>query len=476
MNTRDNDILKWSTKDLLQATGGELLYGTGTADFTGIGIDSRTISTGELYVAVIGEVHDGHRFAADVVQKGIKGLIIGGNSPVDLPHDRWRHQDITCIRVADTIAALGRIARWHRQRYPVKVVAITGSNGKTTTREMTGNVVGHRYRTLSSPGNFNNEIGLPLSLFRLRERHEAAVLELGMNRPGEIGRLGRICRPDIGVITNVGPVHLEFLGSIENVARAKGELLETVRDGGTVVLNADDPYVSGLLVPESKNRLTFGFTETADIRAQHIEAVGNGNRFELVMPSGTVTVHLESPGKYMIYNALAAAAAGFLLDVAPDGIQKGLEAFSPIKGRMRIIETANGLHVIDDTYNANPVSMQAALENLTAMRGKSRGFAVLGDMLELGKDAGGLHEELGAMAVRTGIYGIYATGDYAPAVARGAKASASGDQRIFTGTKPEITEQLVRDLSGSDWLLVKGSRGMAMETIVDSVLTWADQA
>ncbi len=236
----------WTTEQVLTATGGSHDFRIGGQAFAGIGIDSRTIGPDDLFVAIAGESHDGHRFVADVLDRGVKGVVAADDQVASLPTTRMAAANIACIAVADTTRALGAMARFNRNRGNLKVVAITGSNGKTSTRMLMDQVMSRTFSTLSTSGNLNNHIGLPLTLFRLTPGHQAAVLELGMNHAGEITRLGRICEPDVGVITNVGPAHLEGLGTIENVARAKGELLDTIRPGGTAILNADDPRVAAM--------------------------------------------------------------------------------------------------------------------------------------------------------------------------------------------------------------------------------------
>ncbi|MFZ1986433.1 MAG: UDP-N-acetylmuramoyl-tripeptide--D-alanyl-D-alanine ligase, partial [Desulfatitalea sp.] len=256
----------WTPDHITQATDGRMLYGTTGARFSGVAIDSRTIAADELFVAIRGATHDGHAFIDKMVAKGVKGIVVQADAEAALHHDQWRGQGVACFAVADTTRALGALAAYQRGRARIPVVAITGSNGKTTTRQMTTLVMARRFNTLSTEGNFNNEIGLPLTLFRLTEAHQAAVLELGMNHPGEMTRLGAICRPTIALITMVGPAHLEFLGSLEGVARAKGELMAQVDPQGTVVLNADDPHVAALARQTDRKILFFGTSAQAQVR------------------------------------------------------------------------------------------------------------------------------------------------------------------------------------------------------------------
>ncbi|MBI5895759.1 MAG: UDP-N-acetylmuramoyl-tripeptide--D-alanyl-D-alanine ligase, partial [Desulfobacterales bacterium] len=354
--------MDWTPDHILKATAGRLLYGRPDAHFDGVAIDSRTIAAGQLFVAIRGEKHDGHTFIEQVAAKGVRGIIVSADTETTLPHARWRAQGVTCVAVADTTTALGRLAAYQRGRSQIPVVAITGSNGKTTTRQMTTLVMARRFNTLSTEGNFNNEIGLPLTLFRLNEAHQAAVLELGMNHPGEMTRLGAICRPTIALITMVGPAHLEFLGSLEGVARAKGELMAQVLPDGIVALNSDDPHVAALARQTDRRCVFFGTAAHAQVQARNIGETEQGVAFDLVLPKETIRIALKTPGRFMVTNALAAATAGHLAGLTGAEIKAGLEAFAPGKGRLHVVTSAGGVHVIDDTYNANPASMAAAIE------------------------------------------------------------------------------------------------------------------
>jgi UDP-N-acetylmuramoyl-tripeptide--D-alanyl-D-alanine ligase len=468
--------MNWTPDQIVQATGGRLLYGPSGACFDGVGIDSRNIGRGQVFVAIRGATHDGHAFVAQVVQMGVKAIVVAQQPAVALQHDLWQSQGVTCVAVADTTAALGALAAFQRSRAAIPVVAITGSNGKTSTRQMTTLVMEQGFNTLSTQGNFNNEIGLPLTLFHLTADHQAAVLELGMNHYGEISRLGAICRPTIGVITNVGPAHLEFLGSLEGVARAKGELLAQVATDGTVVLNRDDPLVAALAGQSSRRVLFFGQSAEAAVRAQRVVESDRGVSFELVLPGGRTPVALNTPGRFMVSNALAAASVGHLNGLSAARIKAGLETFAPGKGRLQVIATAKGIHLIDDTYNANPASMAAAFETLQALRKDSPAWIVLGDMRELGAQAVVLHREVGHKAAKAEPERLYAHGPNADAVLQGARSAGMSASRGFSGSKEAIVQDLIGRLEPGAWVLVKGSRGMAMETVVKAIREWADRS
>jgi len=465
----------WTTAEILEATGGDLLLDDLKHSFSGISIDSRNISVDELFVAIKGDTHDGHSFIGDVIERGVSGLLIDRANTHTLPGKESIENGIVCITVNDTIRALGDLAAFNRKHSNASVVAITGSNGKTSTRKMTAGVVSKRFSTLSTSGNLNNLIGLPLTLLNLNLNHRWAVLELGMNSPGEIKRLAEICSPDIGVITNIGPAHLEGLGSLDAIMQAKGELLEEIKPDGTAALNADDPRLLQLADYTSRNVLFFGRSKNARIRARSVKGTGAGLSFTLVLPEESITVDLKTPAAFMISNALAAAAVGYLLGLTAGEIKDGLEDFKPVKGRMNILKTVKGINIIDDTYNANPDSMKAAINTLRSLKGNHMGILIAGDMLELGDHAESMHRNIGRIAAVSDIAKLYVTGQFSQTVASGAMDEDMNPRDIFTGTKEEILEGIKDRLGPGDWVLVKGSRGMTMETIVQGLLDWANQ-
>jgi len=465
--------IPWTVEEVVSATGGQCCFGNMANRFSGIAIDSRHAAPDELFVAICGEVHNGHRFAEAVIDVGGKGVLVNRHETGSLPMDRWKEKNVVCVAVEDTTRALGDLAAYNRRRSEASVIAITGSNGKTTTREMTAAVISGRFSTLTPRGNFNNNIGLPLTLLSLRTDHRCAILELCMNHPGEIRRLGEICRPDIGMITNIGPAHLEGVGTIEGVTKAKAELLETVKPGGTVILNADDGRVSGL-ADRTRNRIIrFGRSANADVRALSVSVEAESAIFTLLLAGEKRSIRLKSPGTFMVSNALAAAAVGHCLGLTAGEIGAGLERFEPVRGRLNIFKLGNEIRLIDDTYNANPESMSAAIDSLKALRGENRGIMVTGDMLELGSHAASLHRDIGAKAATSGISRLYVTGQFAVAVADGARAQSMDAGKIFIGTKEKILEHLIGRIRRGDRVLVKGSRGMRMETIVEGLKKWA---
>jgi UDP-N-acetylmuramoyl-tripeptide--D-alanyl-D-alanine ligase len=465
--------LQWTANEILKATGGELLCGNKEKRFAAVSIESRTITADDVFVAIVGDVHDGHSFIDHVLKQGVVGMVVNRQKVADLPIATWQMQNVACVAVADTTLALGDLAAFHRSRMDVSVIAITGSNGKTTTRQMTAEVVAKKFNTLSTVGNYNNQIGVPLTLLRLMPEHQWAVVELGTNSPGEIARLAQICSPDIGVITNIGPAHLEGLGSLDGVMREKGQLLEHLKAGGKAVLNADDRRVYKIATRTKKEMLLFGQSENARIRATAIKEKTAGISFNLDLPKKSLRVDLKVPGQFMVINALAAAAVGHLLGLSAEDIKAGLEKFKPAWGRMNIFQTANGIHIIDDTYNANPDSMKSAITTLKSLRANNRSLLVAGDMLELGEQAESLHRQVGAWAAAAGINQLWVTGDFAGAVIAGAKDAGMKVEHIFTGSRENVLIELQKSLKPGDWVLVKGSRGARMDAVVEGLKQWA---
>jgi UDP-N-acetylmuramoyl-tripeptide--D-alanyl-D-alanine ligase len=465
--------IPWNTRELIEATGGNLLSGSVDTVFAGISIDSRKISGDDLFVAIVGDNHNGHGFVEDVIGQGVSGVIIDKNTAGDFPISTWQAAKVDCIAVDDTTRALGDLAAYNRRRAKVGVIAITGSNGKTTTRQLSAAVVSRRFSTLSTVANFNNEIGLPLTLLRLQHDHQWAVVELGTSSPGEIARLAEICAADIGVITNVGPAHLEKLGSLDDVMREKGDLLKKMNTDGRAILNADDDRVCRLAAATDKDVVLYGLSENATVRAEDIHETADGITFTLVLPQAHAPVHLKLSGHFMVANALAAAAVGHLTGIAVHDIKAGLESFRTTAGRMGILETPGGIHIIDDTYNANPSSMLAAITTLNTLSTGRRSILVSGDMLELGEHSRALHRQVGVQAADAGVCKLYVTGEFADAVVAGAGESGMNQEQIFTGTKSQIIAALITELQSGDWLLVKGSRGSAMEEVVKALKEWA---
>lgn len=469
--------IPWTVPEILEAVGGRFLTGNPKAVFDGVSINSRNISADNLFVAIKGEKHDGHLFIKEVLQKGCRGFLVSESQSKAFFLENPKAPGVVFIEVKDTIKALGDMASFNRKRSHVQVIGITGSNGKTTTRKMITAVVGRSFPTLSSHGNFNNHIGLPLTLLGLNPDHRCAVLEMGANHSGEIAYLTRICRPDIAVVTNVGPAHLEGFGSLEGVVSAKGELLEHMATDGVAVLNAEDDRVVSMARRAPGQILYYGISKKAHVQASNIVQGEGKTYFRLQMPGQQLDMCIQMPGSFMVLNALAAACVGYYLGVEASEIKEALEKdFKPAPSRLNIFETQDGIRVIDDTYNANPVSMAAALEVLNSLKGQHRAIFVAGDMLELGKHAPDLHKKIGEMAAFLKISRLYAAGVHAEKVMEGAKSKGMAKKNIFMGTKEEILSELKKQLRTGDWVLLKGSRGMGMEQIVEGLKKQAGQS
>ena len=463
--------MDWDIDRILKATEGRMLCGQPVHSFNGIGIDSRTIEPSKVFVAIRGDRFDGHDFVEKVVEDGIKCVVVEENAMNSDLLSAIEKKDVVCIGVSNTILAIGALARHQRSLLDIPVVAITGSNGKTTTRRLTSAVVSTTFNTLATQGNLNNEIGLPLTLFNLHSNHQAAVLELGMNHFGEISRLGAICRPTIGLITNVGSAHLEFLDSLEGVAQAKAELIGQIDPQGTVILNADDDRVAAMAARAGERRVIyFGISGNAAIRAKEIKDSKDGLDFKLIIEDSSIDVHLKAGGHFMVFNSLAAAAVGWSIGIDAARIKQGLESYRQTKGRMSVIRTLNQVTLIDDTYNANPSSMAVALETMMARTTGGSGILVVGDMYELGERATDFHRELGGKAAMLGVSRLYACGDHAEHVAEGAMAAGMPAADIIIGSKEDVAADLIQRTKPGDRILVKGSRAMAMETVVEAIV------
>ena len=419
-------------------------------------VDSRRAGRGDIFIALRGEHADGHEYVAHAASKGATGAIV--ERPVEA--------DIAQYVVPSALGALQGLARERRAARPrLKVVGITGSVGKTTTKELTAAVLGTRYAVLKSEGNRNSEIGLPLVLLELTQRHRRAVLEMGMWAPGEIALLCDIAAPDVGIVTNVGPSHMERLGSIQAIADAKAELVEALPEDGVAILNADDERVAALSERTAANVLTYGVGMKSDVRAEDVRSQGlAGVRFTLSHGSDRAPVYSRLPGRAMVHNALAAAAAGIV-----DGLSVAecAEALSDaqVPARLTAHSGVNGSTLIDDTYNASPASMRAALDLLGEVAGRK--VAVLGDMRELGGAEAEGHREVGRLAAEVADV-IYAVGELGRWIGDAAIQAGHGDVHISVD-KDAVADELARSLQPGDVVLLKGSRALELETLLEQL-------
>lgn len=446
----------FDVRTVAAVTGGQIIHNGADVVIQGVSTDSRTLQAGDLFVPLRGERFDGHDYLTQAVRHGAAAclseeVVVGLSIPV--------------IQVRDTLQALGDLAAAVRRRFDGPVVGITGTSGKTTTKEMLAAILARTGPGLKSAGNFNNLVGVPLTLFGLAAEHRWAVIEMGMSARGEIARLAQIAAPRIGVITNVGAAHLEHLGGISGVARAKGELFIHLPPGGTAIVNADDPQIRQLPLANNVRRVLFGAAPEAQIHASRIVAVDGSVHFTLHLPETEVPVRLPLPGRHNVQNALAAAAAAWVLGVPATEIAAGMESFRSCPGRMELIELPGDLLILEDSYNANPLSMRAALDALSDLGRPGRRIAVLGDMLELGPAARDFHHEVGAMAAGRADW-LFTLGDLAREIAVGAAAHGLPAERIVsTDTVEALVEKLRSVIKDGDRLLIKGSRGMRMERI-----------
>jgi len=439
----------------------------------GISSDSRSIRRGDLFVALKGERFDGHDFVPAVLAQGAAGAIV--DDEYRLPQIKGRGAKASgrtepfLFGVRDPLFAYQQLATHHRSRFEIPVIAVTGSNGKTTTKEMVASVLAQRWRTLKTEGNFNNRIGVPHTLFRLSARHQAAVIEMGVDQEGQTRRLCEIVRPTMGIITNIGPDHLEFFGSMEGSAQAKAELLDQLPENATAVLNADDHYFDYLAARARCRVVSFGLSEKADVRATHVSSdARKGTSFRLLLPgkSRHVLVTMKVHGAHNVTNALAAAAAGFTLNLSGAMIAQGLAKFRPAAMRSQVV-THHGVQIINDCYNANPASMSAALQLLAQWGPARERVAVLGDMLELGGDTRQMHRDTGRFLAGLNLSRLIACGALGHDIAEGAREAGMAGSAIVEVADAAAAADLLRtSVRQGDVVLVKASRGMKMEQVV----------
>lgn len=439
-----------------------------------ISLDSRSIRSGDLFLAVRGDRFDGHDFVGAALSRGAVGAIVHDSYDVGSlamkPSPKRTAPFILGVR--DPLFAYQQLATHHRSRFDIPVVAVTGSNGKTTTKEMVASVMAHRWKVLKTEGNLNNRIGVPQTLFCLNGRHEGAVIEMGVDHVGQTTRLCEIARPTIGIITNIGPDHLEFFGSMEGSAQSKAELLDLLPSDGTAVLNADDPYYDYLAARARCRVVSFGFSSKADVRATDVKSDGrNGSIFRLLLPGKVrhTIVHIHVQGGHNVTNALAAAAVGAVLGLPGAVIAQGLSRFRPAAMRSQVF-VSHGITVINDCYNANPASMKAAVQLLVQRGSDRKKIAVLGDMLELGPSAVPLHEEVGAFVARQGIDQLIACGSLGRSFAEGAER-AGFDRRniVLVSDATAATGAVKAIVKPGDVVLVKASRGMKLEQVAQGL-------
>lgn len=457
--------------NIARACNGRLLYPaensrkeTEHAEAAGVVIDSRKAGENFIFVATKGERVDGHRFIPDVFAKGALGVVCE-KEPESLPGP--------CIVVEDSFEALKQIGEFYRQQLPVKVVGITGSVGKTSTKEFVAAVLSMKYKVHKTLGNYNNEVGVPLTVLSMPEDTEVAVLEMGINHFGEMHNLSRIARPDICIMTNIGQCHLEFLGSREGILKAKSEMFDFMKEDGSVCINGDDDMLASIKEVKGKKPVTFGLSEQCRVYATDIKGKGLFGSEAVIHGNGeSFAVQIPLPGEHMVYNALAAAAAGQLLGLTPEEIRDGIAAVESVSGRSHIVKLPDKV-LIDDCYNANPVSMEAAIDLL--LQADGRRVAVMGDMFELGEQEKEMHARVGKYAVDKGVECIICTGKLARCIYEGARETA-GERKdgpaaeiFYFEDRESLLEGINQILKPGDTILIKASHGMGFEKVVEQL-------
>jgi len=442
-----------------QFAGGSLSSGDGTVVIDKVSTDSRTVKRGELFVALRGENHDGHAFVEATAMAGAAGAIVDSSWKENVP------ANFALIRAKDTLQAYQRLAANYRKSLTLRVVAITGSNGKTSTKDFAAAVLARRFRVAKTLGNFNNHVGLPRTILEATSQDEVAVWEIGMNHPGEIALLSKVAAPDVGIITNIGVAHIEFMGSREKIAEEKGALAEAIGADGTVILNADDPFSDGIAA-RTRGKVILAGTTAGTIRASEINHSGSATDFTILEGAHRCRAQLPVPGLHMVQNALLAIAAGRVFGLSLEECAAGLVAAPLTKARLQVKEIC-GVQFLDDSYNANPDSMKAALRTLVELDADGRRIAVLGEMRELGDESERGHREVGEMAAALKIDHLIAIGSAAASIADAAKQAGLRNSSTVASTN-QAAELLAEFAAPGDLVLIKGSRLARTEQVIDT--------
>ena len=468
-------MASFSGEEIVSAMGGIVLAGSIRTRVRRICTDSRVARQGDLFIALQGDTFDGHQFVKDVLGRGVTGMVVTESmgkkalSAISATRQPRTGAVPFVVGVADTTRAYQDLATFHRQRFQIPVIAITGSNGKTTTKEMVAGVLRERWTVLKTEGNFNNRVGVPHTLLRLTKRHRVAVVEMGVDAEDQTTRLCNIVKPTLGVITNIGPDHLQSFGSLEGSAHAKAELLACLPHDGTVVLNADDHFYGFLKQQTHCQAMSFGMNARSHIRASDIYAHGRQTTFRVHrrgrIQSNHMALHVH--GHHNVSNALAAVAIGQALGVSMAKIAAGLARFRPVAMRSQIT-SMHGLTIIEDCYNANPASMKAAVTLLKELGKGTQTIAVLGDMSELGQYARAMHRDVGVYVAAQFVSSLIVCGALGKEIARGAKSRGMAASSIFqTATPSQATRVLQENALPGDVVLLKASRGMQLERVLD---------
>jgi len=467
-------VAAFSLEEVIHAIGGQLLHGSPGVRIRRIWTDSRSVRAGDLFVALKGPKFDGHRYVNDAITGGAVGAIVKQSawhkisSTIRRVASSTPHVPAIVIGVKDPLRAYQDLAAFHRSQFHIPVVAITGSNGKTTTKEMVSHILSRRWRLLKTKGNLNNSIGVPQTLLGLNRGHEVAVIEMGVDQEGQTTRLCEMAKPAFGVITNVGPDHLEFFGSLEGSARAKAELLANLPHDGVVMLNADDDFFTRFSQQAPCPVVSCGFSPKAEVRASDVVFDRHGTKFRLHLPhrSRAKTIRLRLAGHHNVSNALAGAAVGYAMGLPVEDLVEGLGKVRPAPMRSEIRQW-KGMTFLYDCYNANPASMKAALTLLANLGRGKRTMAVLGDMRELGASEDQLHREIGAFVAKQGFTHFIACGRLGPCLVEGAKRAGMSARAISRARSIPHAARILEKLVGpGDMILLKASRGIEIERVL----------
>ncbi len=453
-----------SLETIIKYSGAELLQGDRDRIIEEIVIDSREVKDNYLFIAIIGENQDGHLYLKDALKNGAKAVIVDR----EIESKFVKGSEISILKVDDTTKALQDIAHNYRKSFAeLKVIAVTGSAGKTTTKDLIYSVLEQKYSCLKTEGNYNNHIGLPLTLLRLTADNKFAVLEMGMSALGEIERLAKIAEPDFGIVTNVAAAHLEQLGSLENIAEAKKELIDQLGKEDTAILNYDNTYTRKMGETAESEVLYFGFERGADIQVldYYFDSEKEKLSFKVKHEKQDYTFNFKKAGRHNIYNAMTAIIIALKIGLKPEEIQQGLLQAEFSANRMEIIKLSNGARIINDSYNANPLAVKAALDVLEELKAE-RKIAILASMLELGSESKLKHQEVGAYAVQKGVDLLITIGSKARAIAAGADSEMAADQIIILDNNQDCIDYLAAEIKADDLILIKGSRANKLEEII----------
>lgn len=459
-------------RELIKTVSGKIIQGDQDCLISRISIDSRTLIPGDLFFAIIGPSFDGHDFVIEAFKKGAVGVVVCKGASTLLQNEQI-DKDKIILEVKDTLSALQDWSKHYKDKFKTFNICITGSNGKTTTKEIIAHILSQEFPLLKTSGNYNNEIGIPLTLLGLNKSHKLLVAEMGMRGLGEIKTLTNFIPPDFAVITNIGEAHIGLLGSKDNIFKAKSELLQSLDKDGKAIINRDDPYFFKMLeIVKDKKVYTFGIENRSDIMARNIRMVSDkGIRFTLeVQNDKSREIYFPLLGRYNIYNALAAVAVAFALGIELDLIERGLSSFKPLDLHMQLSNFYNDIKILNDSYNASPLSVKSALETLAEVAQNNRKIAILGDMLELGERTDFYHREIGKEVAKLSIDILITVGQGGKIIAQSSKEEGMAEERVFSFEKNEklnLTKKLLNLIKPGNFVLLKGSREMKMEEILE---------